>query len=51
MLDEKDKDIVGNRIDDLLRILDNEPKSRSWKMRARVGTSKKWYKDVDTPGG
>ena len=51
VLDEKDKDIVSNRIDDLLRILDDEPKSRSWKMRARVGTSKKWYKDVDTPGG
>ncbi|MFX1604962.1 MAG: hypothetical protein ACFFDD_03575 [Promethearchaeota archaeon] len=50
VLEEKDKDIVGNRIDKLLKILDDKPKSRSWKMRARVGTSKKWYKDVDTPG-
>jgi len=50
VLDEKDKEIVNRRIENLIRRLDDEPKSRSWKMRARVGTSKKWYKDVDTPG-
>ncbi|MHA2396505.1 MAG: hypothetical protein ACXAC0_07365 [Candidatus Thorarchaeota archaeon] len=51
VLDEKDKEVVSSRIDELISRLEAEPKSRSWKMRARVGTSKKWYKDVDTPGG
>lgn len=50
VLDESDKDVVSSRIDALIKRLDNEPKSRSWKMRARVGTSKKWYKEVDSPG-
>jgi len=47
---EKDNDIVSGRIEELIKRIDDEPKSTSWKMRAKVGTSKKWYKDVDTPG-
>jgi len=27
--------------------IEEEPKSTGWKMRARVGTKKKWYTDVD----
>jgi hypothetical protein len=50
-LEEKDKEIVSKRIEDLMKRIDEEPKSRSWKIRAKVGTSKKWYKDVDTPVG
>lgn len=50
VLSEEDKEAVGTRIDELIKRLDEEPKSRSWKMRAKVGTSKKWYKEVDTPG-
>ncbi|MHA2004945.1 MAG: hypothetical protein ACW960_12670 [Candidatus Thorarchaeota archaeon] len=50
VLKEEEKKTVNDRIDELLRIFEDKPKSRGWKMRARVGTSKKWYKDVDTPG-
>jgi hypothetical protein len=46
-LSEEDRaDIVG-KIEKLLKIIDDEPKTISWKMRARVGTSRKWYRDVE----
>jgi hypothetical protein len=51
VLEEKEKNIVDKKIKDLIKRIDEEPKSRSWKLRARVGTSKKWYRDVDTPSG
>ena len=51
VLNDQEKDVVSSRIDDLLQRIEDKPKGRSWKMRARIGTSKKWYKDVDTPGG
>ncbi|MFW9967780.1 MAG: hypothetical protein ACFFEA_11565 [Candidatus Thorarchaeota archaeon] len=49
VLDENEKKTVKDRINELLRIFEDTPKSKGWKMRARVGTSKKWYRDVDTP--
>jgi hypothetical protein len=36
-----------SRIEKLLERIDKTPKSRRWKLRARIGTRKKWYKDVD----
>ena len=51
VLKEEEKNIVDKRIEELLKKIDEVPKSRSWKLRARVGTSKKWYRDVDTPSG
>ncbi|MHA2432457.1 MAG: hypothetical protein ACXADO_04425 [Candidatus Thorarchaeota archaeon] len=49
ILEEQDKQAVVNRIEEILERFESQPKSRGWKLRARVGTSKKWYKDVDTP--
>jgi hypothetical protein len=37
---------IASKIYQLLKWIDNEPKTRSWKLRARVGTKKKWYNDV-----
>ncbi|MFX0053608.1 MAG: hypothetical protein ACFFAD_01650 [Candidatus Hermodarchaeota archaeon] len=51
VLDNQEKEVASSRIEELLQSIEDKPKGRSWKMRARVGTSKKWYKDVDTPGG
>jgi hypothetical protein len=28
-------------------VIENGPKSTSWKVRARTGTKKKWYQDVE----
>ncbi len=50
VLNESEKDLVSKKIEKLMKRIDEEPKSTSWKMRAKVGASKKWYKDVDTPG-
>jgi hypothetical protein len=37
---------VGDRIDALERAIEEEPKTSKWKMRARIGTRKRWYQEV-----
>ena len=44
---EEDKNIIINRIDNLLKIIDEIPKSKKWLKRSKVGTSKPWYKIVE----
>jgi hypothetical protein len=46
-LTDEDKKIVIDRVDKLREAIDNRGKSMSWKMRNRVGDSKKWYRDVE----
>ncbi len=43
--DEQRATIVG-RIDDLWGRVEAAPKTLKWKLRARVGTSRKWYQEV-----
>jgi hypothetical protein len=38
--------IIREKIDLLLQIIENAPKSFGWKQRAKVGTKKQWYNDV-----
>ena len=38
---------VKNRVNELLDYIDKEPKTIKWKMRAKIGTSRKWYKEVE----
>ncbi len=42
-----DRDVISARIDELLAIIEKEPKSLGWKLRAKVGTKKQWYNDVE----
>jgi len=35
--------VVEERIDRLLEVLDAAPKSRGWKLRAKIGERKRWY--------
>jgi hypothetical protein len=42
-----DREIISGRIDELLDMIEKEPKSVGWKLRARVGTKKQWYNDVE----
>jgi hypothetical protein len=42
--DEKRR--VAEQVDAVLARIEREPKSFGWKMRARVGDRKKWYRDV-----
>jgi len=46
-ISEKEKSIVNRRIEAMLEAFENVPKSLRWKMRARVGPSKKWYNEVE----
>lgn len=41
------KRIINERIDKILNYLEGQPKTLSWKLRAKVGTKKQWYNDVE----
>ena len=41
------KETVRNKVETLLNRIESEPKSFRWKMRAKVGTSKIWYNEVE----
>jgi len=38
--------VVRSRIDELLKVLDEAPKTLAWKMRAKIGTRRQWYQEV-----
>ena len=46
-LSEDDRADVNKKIRKLTEILEKEPKTFAWKMRAKIGTKNKWYKDVE----
>ena len=46
-LSQEEVDLARQRIDRLLERIEREPKSMGWKMRARVGPKRKWYRDVE----
>jgi hypothetical protein len=46
-LSAEDREIISARVDQLLQQIENEPKSVGWKLRAKVGTKKQWYNDVE----
>ena len=46
-LSAEDRDDITMKIGELLKRIEAEPKSFSWKMRAKVGTRNKWYRDVE----
>lgn len=39
-------DIVRARVDELLRCIEDAPKTMGWKVRARIGTRRIWYQEV-----
>lgn len=39
--------MVESRARELMSIIEGQPKSSKWKMRARIGTKMKWYNDVE----
>ncbi len=46
-LTEEQRNTVSSRIEKLLQAIENVPKTLRWKLRARVGTSKIWYNEVE----
>jgi hypothetical protein len=43
LADKGARRVVAERIDALLRRLEDEPKSRGWKLRAKIGRRRRWY--------
>jgi hypothetical protein len=41
------KEKIDSQVKTALAQIEREPKSLSWRLRARVGDRVKWYKDVD----
>jgi len=41
--------VIVGRIQHLLKVIEARPKSFRWKMRAKLGTTKGWYNEVETP--
>ena len=46
-LTPEERDDVRSKVEKLKVMIESKPKSVSWKMRARIGPSKKWYNDVE----
>jgi len=47
VLNENDRKVIDDRVNEIIRHLEEQPKSLGWKLRASVGTKKKWYNDVE----
>lgn len=45
-LAESDRELVRERVEGLLRRIEEEPKTLRWKARAAVGPRARWYKEV-----
>ena len=59
-LPEEDRTRIGARLDtllqriearaaELLRRIEAEPKSRAWRLRAKIGERKRWYEVPEEP--
>jgi hypothetical protein len=46
-LSDEDKNDVISKVEKLSTRVNYEPKTTSWKLRARVGERRKWYRDVE----
>ncbi len=48
-ISSKDREEIAGKIQVLLKAIDQAPKSFGWRMRAKVGTKKRWYNPVERP--
>jgi hypothetical protein len=46
-LNEEDRTDISSKVQTVLKAMEDEPKTMTWKMRARVGAKKKWYREVE----
>jgi hypothetical protein len=50
-LEGEDRERVKRRIETILARIEEEPKSRAWRLRARIGERKRWYELPEEVGG
>lgn len=46
-LSQEDRTDLSLKIDTLLKMIESQEKTMSWKLRARIGTKRKWYAEVE----
>ena len=46
-LGHEDVTVIGERLAQLVRYLEEGPKTMKWKLRAKIGTKVKWYNTID----
>jgi hypothetical protein len=49
LIEKEDRKEIAGKIEALLERVDSEPKPFGWKIRAKVGTKKRWYNPVERP--
>lgn len=45
-LETEDRQVIGERIDELIQTIDSQPKNAKWNIRNKIGDRVKWYKEV-----
>jgi len=50
-LSDEEQATVRSRIDELLTLIEAEPKTRGWKLRGKIGERKRWYETPEEVGG
>jgi hypothetical protein len=50
-LSQEDQARIAKGIDTLLERMEQEPKSRGWKLRAKIGERKRWYTTPEEVAG
>ncbi|MHA1940434.1 MAG: hypothetical protein ACW97P_01765 [Candidatus Hodarchaeales archaeon] len=48
VLSEEQRENIRSKIEEMLKYFEEIPKNRRWKARAKIGTSTKWYRPVET---
>jgi hypothetical protein len=46
-LHQEDRKDIEAKINMILKAIEDEPKTLQWKLRSKIGTSKKWYTEVE----
>ena len=49
-ISEHQGEVIAKRVGQLLEMIEAAPKTAKWKMRAKVGTRKRWYQEVNEKG-
>ncbi|MBS7655619.1 hypothetical protein KEJ50_03865 [Candidatus Bathyarchaeota archaeon] len=47
VITDEQRKIIEAKINKLLEVIEKEPKTLGWKLRAKVGPTKKWYNEVE----
>jgi len=47
LLSQEDMTDVLNKVNNILEIIKNEPKTKNWQKRAKKGENKQWWRDVE----